>query len=64
MYTKFLSEDLMERNHQRDLGVVGKIILERISKKWGGEDVDWIHLAQDRDQWRDFVKREMNFRVP
>jgi hypothetical protein len=29
---------------------------------WGG--VDWIHLAQDRDQWRALVKTVMNLRVP
>jgi hypothetical protein len=27
------------------------------------EDVDWIHLAQDRDQWRDLVNTVMKFRV-
>jgi hypothetical protein len=26
--------------------------------------VDWIHLAKDRDQWRDFVNTIMNLRVP
>jgi hypothetical protein len=29
---------------------------------WGG--TDWIDLAQDRDQWRDFVNTVMKLRVP
>jgi hypothetical protein len=29
---------------------------------WGG--VDWIYLAQDRDQWRDLVNAAMNLWVP
>jgi len=29
----------------------------------GWEDMDWMHLYQDRDQWRDLVKTVMNFRV-
>jgi hypothetical protein len=27
-------------------------------------DVDWIHLAQDRDMWRSVVNTVMNLRVP
>jgi hypothetical protein len=29
---------------------------------WGG--MDWIHLAQDGDQWRSLVNTAMNLRVP
>jgi hypothetical protein len=28
------------------------------------EGVDWIHLAQNRDQWRAVVNTVMNLRVP
>jgi hypothetical protein len=30
----------------------------------GFEDVDWIHLAQDRDRWRNVVNTVMKLRVP
>jgi hypothetical protein len=30
--------------------------------KWGG--MDWIYLAQDRDQWKVPVSTLMNLRVP
>jgi hypothetical protein len=30
----------------------------------GSDGVDWIDLAQDRDQWRAIVNMVMNLRVP
>jgi hypothetical protein len=37
-----------------------KIVLREIG--WDG--MDWIDLAQDRDQWRAVVNTVMNLRVP
>jgi hypothetical protein len=36
-----------------------KLVL--MEKEWGG--MDWIRLAQDRDQWQDLVNTVMNFRA-
>jgi hypothetical protein len=30
----------------------------------GWDGIDWIDLAQDRDQWRALANTTMNFRVP
>jgi hypothetical protein len=30
----------------------------------GREVVDWMHLAQDRDQWKALVNMVMNLQVP
>jgi hypothetical protein len=47
----------------KDQGVDGRMgskwILGRLV--WG--DVEWIHLAQDRDRWRAVVNAVMNLRV-
>jgi hypothetical protein len=53
----------------------GKKPLGRPRRRWldkvkmdhretGLGDVDWIDLAQDRDQWRALVNTVMNLRVP
>jgi hypothetical protein len=54
---------------------VGKEPLGRPRRRWednikmdlrevGWEDVDWMHVAQDRDQWWALVNTVMNLRVP
>ncbi|KAJ4427815.1 hypothetical protein ANN_25504 [Periplaneta americana] len=53
----------------------GKRPLGRPRRRWednikmdlrevGYDDRDWINLAQDRNQWRAYVRAEMNLRVP
>jgi hypothetical protein len=43
---------MVEDNIKMDLGEIG----------FG--DVDWIHLAQDRDMWQALVNTVMSLRVP
>jgi hypothetical protein len=32
-------------------------------RKIGWDDVDWIHMTQDRDQWKALVNTAMNLRA-
>jgi hypothetical protein len=40
----------------------GSHLVLKQSEEWYG--IDWIDLAQDRDQWRAVVNTVMNLRVP
>jgi hypothetical protein len=53
----------------------GKRLLGRTRRRWvdnikmdlteiGWDGMDWIELAQNRDQWRALVNTIMNLRVP
>ena len=55
--------NLRERDHVKDQGVDGRIILRCILRQWAG-GVDWIDLAHNGDRWRDLVNAVMNLRVP
>jgi hypothetical protein len=60
MHTIFWLGNLKGRNHLEDLSVDGRMNHREI----GWEDVDWFHLAEERDQWRDLVNTVMNLWVP
>ena len=49
--------------HPEDLRVVGRIILKWILNIMGG-DVDWIHLAQEGENWQGILNTVMILRVP
>jgi hypothetical protein len=51
-------------NHWEDLDVDGWTILKRDLRETDWDGIDWIDLAQDRDQWRAPVNTVMNFRDP
>jgi len=40
----------------------GNIIMGLREIDWEG--MDWIHLVQDRDQWRSLLNTVINLRVP
>jgi hypothetical protein len=57
---RILWESRNEEDHWENQDVGGWTIL-----KWmGWYGMDWIDLAQDRDEWRALVNTVMNLRVP
>jgi hypothetical protein len=49
--------DLRGKDHLKEAGLNGSVILKWIFKKWDGG------MAQDRDIWRAVVNAVMNLRV-
>jgi hypothetical protein len=54
----------MERDHWEDHIIGGWTILKWILRGIGWDVMDWIDLAQDRDQWQALVNTVMNLRIP
>jgi hypothetical protein len=63
MHIKFWSEN---PEGKRPLGKIRRSWEDnvRMDLKKIGSDVDWIHLAQDRNQWLTLVNTVINFRFP
>jgi hypothetical protein len=59
MHIGYWWESQKVRDHWEDLDNI-KMDLREI----GCNGMDWIDLAQDRDQWRALVNTVMNLRVP
>jgi hypothetical protein len=55
--------NLKGRGNSEDLSVNGRKIQEWILRDIGWEGVEWIHLAQNKDQWHAVVITVMNLRV-
>ena len=60
MHSAFWWVTLAELYYLEDLGVGGRIILKWIFMKWDGGVMDWIAVAEDRDEWRALVNAVMN----
>jgi hypothetical protein len=54
---------LKGRDYSEDVGVDGDNIIMDL-KGIGWEGMDWIHLVQDRDQWRAVANTAVNVWVP
>jgi hypothetical protein len=57
-----LAECLKARYILEDLSIDGKAILKTEGK--GLDGVDWVHLAQDRDQRQALINKVTKFPVP
>jgi hypothetical protein len=62
MHIGYWWESQKERDHWEDRNVDGRTILGLILERTDG--MDWIDVAQNRNQWRALVNTVMNLRVP
>jgi hypothetical protein len=56
-----------KREGKRPLGGPRRRWVDNIQmdlRETGWDDMEWIDLTQDRDQWRTLVNTSMNLRVP
>jgi hypothetical protein len=64
MHTKFWLESLKKKRPLRRYRHSWEDNIKIDLRKIGWEGVDWIHLAQNRDQWWALVNTVMNLWVP
>jgi len=63
---KFIKNMVRKPEEERPLGRPNGMWEDNIKmllSEEGWEGVDWMHLAQDRDQWRTVVNMVMKFQV-
>ena len=64
MCTGFWWGNLRGRDHWGDPDVDGEDNIKMDLQEVGGDCVEWMELAQDRDRWRAIVGTVRNLRVP
>jgi hypothetical protein len=64
MHIGYWWESQKERDDYENQDVGGWTILKWILREIGWDGIDWIDVAQDRDQWRALVNTVLNLRVP
>jgi hypothetical protein len=64
MHIGYWWESRKEGDHWEDQDVRGWTFIKMDVREIGLDGIDWIDLAQDRDQWRALVNMLMNLRVP
>jgi hypothetical protein len=63
MHIGYCWESWKERYHWEDQDVDGWTILKWILERYDWDGVDWIDMAQYRDQWRALVNTVLYLRV-
>jgi len=63
-FTKFLSENLKGRDHVEDLGRRWEGNIRIDIKEVFLEDVNWMHLTENKDQWWSHKNKVQSIRVP
>jgi hypothetical protein len=58
---KILVGNLTERDHPEEVGIDERIMSRVYLRERQWEDVEWIRLAQDRDQWQVLMNMMRSF---